>query len=416
MNTDRMILGENAIFSRDSRETGLNNNVLVVGSSGSGKTRSLVEPLLLETEERSLIVSITKRRLFYQYAPLFRERGYRVLDLNFAEPQKADACFDHMRYIKSYEDIRHTSESIVMAEPRKAHNTAADPYWDKAAISLLNALTAYVRMTKKNCDFVHVLELLDELSYEESCGHVETSLDERFQQLEEKDPHCFAVSCYRSFQQLPAKTAGCVFGTLNTTIDSLFNPQLRRMIREKKAVDFRTLAKERTVLFVTSSAVNPSLHSFVNMFFAQAIKSLFEFAEAQPDGRLPVPVDIICDDFATGSRILNFPEYISIFREKQISATMLVQSESQLISMYGTEEATTIINNADTYVYLGGMDLQTGKNISMRLNVPLDEVLYMPVGKEYIFRRGQRPISTSRYPIETDPRYIEVTRQYTQGR
>lgn len=184
------------------------------------------------------------------------------------------------------------------------------------------------------------------------------------------------------------------------------------MIAMKKKVDFEQLATRKTVLFVSTSAVNPSLHCFINMFYAQAFKTLFEYAESLPYGRLPIPVHVLCDDFATGSRILNFPEYISIFREKQISVTILVQSESQLESMYGTDDATTIINNCDTYLYMGGMDLKTGRSISERLNVPLEDVLYMPIGQEYIFRRGQRPIVTTRYNITRDEQYRQITEEY----
>jgi type IV secretory pathway TraG/TraD family ATPase VirD4 len=239
-------------------------------------------------------------------------------------------------------------------------------------------------------------------------------LDRKFEYLAEKDPSCFAVSCWRSFQQLPIRTASCVFGTLNTTIDTIFSPELRKLIAMEKRVDFEKMATQKTILFVSTSAVNPALHCFINIFYAQAFKSLFEYAEGLPSGKLPIPVHVLCDDFATGSRILNFPEYISIFREKQISVTLLVQSESQLESMYGCEDATTIINNCDTYLYMGGMDLKTGRSISERLNAPLEDILYMPIGQVYIFRRGQKPITTVRYDILQDKQFQEVTRAYEE--
>ena len=184
------------------------------------------------------------------------------------------------------------------------------------------------------------------------------------------------------------------------------------MIAMKRKVNFKEIASKRTVLFVSSSAVNPALNCFINMFYAQAFKSLFEFAESRPDGVLPVPVHVLCDDFATGSRILNFPEYISIFREKRISVTLLLQSESQLISMYGCEDAITIINNCDTYLYMGSMDLTSSRSASERMNVPLEDVLYMPVGQMYIFRRGQRPVVTQRYNIRKDKLYQFVASRY----
>ena len=396
MAMDRMILGENVIYSTDSNETGLNNNVIVCGSSGCGKT-----------------MSISERRIVNKYKPVFERRGYIVEDLNFINPSESNVSYDPLQYINSYADITFLAESIVKANPRKDRSTA-DPYWDEAATSLLSAEIAYTLMTKEDATFSDVLELHDGIDFRESGGQIATSLDRKFDFLAEKDPSCFAVSCWKSFHQLPIKTASCVFGTLNTTIDTIFSPELRKMISMKKKVDFEQLATKKTILFVSTSAVNPSLHCFINMFYAQAFKTLFEYAESLPHGRLPIPVHVLCDDFATGSRILNFPEYISIFREKQISVTLLVQSESQLESMYGSDDATTIINNCDTYLYLGGMDLKTGRSISERLNVPLEDVLYMPIGQEYIFRRGQRPIVTTRYNIMRDEQYQQITQEYEE--
>lgn len=414
MVADRMILGENAIYSTDCNETGLNNNVLVCGSSGCGKTMSISEPRLLETFNTSLIATVTKRRIVNKYRKVFEERGYIVEDLNFIRPTESNISYDPLQYVNSYSDITFLAESIVKANPRK-DKSSADPYWDEAATSLLSAEIAYVLMTKENASFADVLELHDGIDFRESGGQIATSLDRKFEYLSEKDPGCFAVSCWKSFHQLPIKTASCVFGTLNTTIDTIFSPELRKMMSMKKKVDFEQLATKKTILFVSTSAVNPALHCFINMFYAQAFKTLFEYAENLPSGKLPIPVHVLCDDFATGSRILNFPEYISIFREKQISVTLLVQSESQLESMYGAAEATTIINNCDTYLYMGGMDLKTGHSISERLNVPLEDVLYMPIGQEYIFRRGQRPIITTRYNILQNEEYQTITKQYEEA-
>ncbi len=178
-----------------------------------------------------------------------------------------------------------------------------------------------------------------------------TTLDAQFEMLAQKDPHCFAVSCWNSFRVLPIRTASCVYGTLNTTLDTIFTPELRTMIAHKEKVDFEDVASTKTVLFISTSAVNPALNSFVNMFYSQMFKQLFEFGESQPNGKLPIPVCVLADDFAVGSRILNFPEYISVFREKNLSIVILLQSESQLEKMYGYEDAITIIDNCDTYVY-----------------------------------------------------------------
>ncbi len=413
MPADRVILGEDVIYSTDTRETGLNNNVIVCGSCGCGKTMSISEPRLLETFNSSLIATVTKRRIVHKYKPVFERRGYAVEDLNFIHPADSSVSYDPLQYVGSCSDITFLAESIVKANPRKDKSNA-DPYWDDAAISLLSAEIAYILITRKNATFADVLELHGELDFVESDGLVATSLDGKFDRLAEKDPKCFAVSCWKSFRNVPFKTGSCIFGVLNTTIDTIFSPELRKMIAANRKVDFRKLATRKTVLFVSTSAVNPSLHCFINMFYAQAFKTLFEYAESLPNGRLPIPVHVLCDDFATGGRILNFPEYISIFREKQVSVTLLVQSESQLESMYGSDDATTIINNCDTYLYMGGMDLKTGRSISERLNVPLEDVLYMPIGTEFIFRRGQKPIVTARYDIMKDEKYQQITKEYEE--
>ena len=413
MEKEKVILGENCCYSADSNETGLNNNVIVCGGSGSGKTMSVSEPRLLETKTSSMIATVTKRRIVNKYMPLFKKRGYEILDLNFVNPLESSCAYDPLEYVRSYSDITFLAKSIVKADPQK-DNSSTDPYWDEAATSLLSAEIAYTLMTKDNATFADVLELHDSLVLDEGSGTIRTSLDGKFEYIASKDPTCFAVSCWKSFKNLPIKTAGCVFGTLNTTIDTIFSPELRKMMATKKKVDFEQMATKKTILFVTTSAVNPALHCFVNMFYAQAFKQLFEYAENRPDGVLPIPVHVLCDDFATGSCVLNFPEYISIFREKGISVTLLLQSESQLEQMYGTDNATTIINNCDSYIYLGGMDLRTAQNISLRLNAPLDEVLYMPIGQEVLFRRGQRPIITRRYNIQKNDIYQKVTKDYNK--
>lgn len=414
---DNMILGENCIYSTDCNKTGINNNVIVVGGSGSGKTMSIVEPCLLNTFSSSIVVTLTKRKVADKYKKVFKKRGYEVFDLNFVNPDQSDVGYDPLAYIQdgNEQDIRFLAQSIIMADGRKKKTMNADPYWDESAISLLSAEISLVLKKKKNPTFTDVLELNDKLKIREGGGQIETSLDFLFDEIERENPHCFTSICWQTFSQLPIKTAGCVFSTLNTTIDSIFNAELRQLMKKSKKVDLTRMALIKSALFITTSPVNSALNCFVNTFYGQIFKQLFEFAESLPGGALPVPIRIFCDDFATGGRILNFTDYISILREKRVSVTILLQSESQLEGMYGAADATTIINNCDTYVYTGGMDIQTSRNISIRLNLPIEEVLYMPIGQEFIFRRGQHPIITKRYDILHDKTYQKITKQYERG-
>lgn len=409
MRSEQIILGAGCTYSTDCTETQLNNNVIVVGGSGSGKTMSIIEPRLLETTHSSSMITVSKRYLVKKYMPIFQKRGYTVWDLNLSSPEESNVFYDPLQFIKSYADINFLASGIVNAEPKKQKNLTADPYWDQGAQSLLAAEIAYTLMTEDDPSFLDVLTLHEKLEITETGGRIQTTLDANFDYIERKKPNSFAVRCWKSFQQLPIKTALCIFSTLNVTIDTLFSPELKACIGQKQNINFRRLATERIVLFITTSAVNPALHSFANLLYSQSIKELFEYAETRIDGCLPTPVQLLCDDFACGSAILNFPEYISIFREKQVSAIILLQSESQLERMYTPEDATTIINNCDTYVYMGGMDFKTSKNISERLNWPLEDVLYMPIGTVIVFRRGQKPIVTKRYPVQEHPLYQQVS-------
>ena len=412
MRSDNRILGEGVVYSTDCKKTGLNNNIIVSGTSGCGKTMSVAEPLLLNTYTTNLVVTVTKRRLVEKYTPMFKERCYKVYDLNFVNPKQSNVSFDPLKYIKGFSDITFLAKAIVSSNPRKEQSNA-DPYWEESAVSMLSAEIALAMMIEgKKATLANVLDMHEGLSFKEDGEIIKTNLDDWFDEYEDHKLGKFAVNNWRTFKQLPLRTASCIFGTLNTALSAIFSPELKEMIRNSDNVNFEKLASEKTVLFVSTSAVNPALNCFVNMFYSQLFKSLFEFGEKQPGGRLPIPVHVLCDDFATGSRIMNFPEYISIFREKGISVTLLIQSESQLQGMYGRENATTIINNCDTYLYMGGMDLVTGRNISERMNIPLDEVLYMPIGQLFILRRGQRPIITTRYNVEENETYQRITRRY----
>ena len=180
------------------------------------------------------------------------------------------------------------------------------------------------------------------------------------------------------------------------------------MTRKKKRVSFQELGRKRIVLFITTSPMNKTFQNLVNLMYADMFRVLFEEAEMNVDAKLRVPVHMVCDDFACGSRINDFEEYISIFRAAGISVTLLLQSESQLEDMYGENAATTIINNCDTYVYMGGMDISTCEHVAKRTNKPLHWVLSMPLAQVIVFRKGSKPYISRRYQILEDPLYQEV--------
>lgn len=413
---DRIILAQGCTYSSDTSKTGLNNNQIIVGGSGSGKTMSITEPCLLHTHDRNLIVTATKSRIVWKYKPLLEQRGYRVEILDFSNLKNCTVGYDPLKFVRSQEDVIFLARSIVMADPRKKGNTHMDPYWDEASISLLSALIGLVQLRGEEqapC-FADVVRQCQRLRVNYTSSNIRTNLDLDFQGLEFGMPGNSASANWESFCHLPPRTAACVTGMLNTCIGHLFNADLLDMMRLSQQVDFERFAREKTVLFVVTSPVNPALSSLISLFYATAMKELFELAEHRAGGVLPIPVHMVCDDFATGAPIPDFAQYISIVREKGLSITLLCQSESQLESVYSPAEATTIINNCDSYVFTGCMDLQTARNVSLRLNAPVDEVLAMPLGTFAVFRRGEQPVLTRRYPILDDPEYQRLMQPHME--
>ena len=181
----------------------------------------------------------------------------------------------------------------------------------------------------------------------------------------------------------------------------------------KDTIDFAELANEKSVLFVLTSPVDKTSHAFANLMFSQMFKELYRLSLLE-GGSLKQNIHVICDDFAVSAKIHEFENYISIFREAGISVSILVQSLSQLTSLYRDSAATTIINNCDRIVYLGGMDLSTCQNMAQRLDVPLADVLNAPLECAYVIRRGSRPVIGSRYKTYKDIAYERLIDLYKE--
>lgn len=413
---DQIILGEGVSFTTDTSLTQINDNVLVVGGTGSGKTCSVIEPLLLNCFNSSLIVSVSKKVLVEKYTPVFEARGYKVFHIDTVNPLQSTAFFDPLLYINDYGDIISLSQKITEMDEKRSHSHA-DPFWINAASALLNGLISLSvsKSQRKNesPNFADVLSYFDEMEFSAYDEGMLTysSLDGEFEGFSDG----LVKSWWRSFRELPIRTASCVFSELSLLLTRYFNGAMREVFRQPekyKPIDFSKIAKEKTVVFLSTSAVDSATHAFANLFIGMAIKELFEFAEQQPNGKLPIPFRLVCDDFAVSAKIDRFDQMVSIFREKEMSSLICLQSESQLENLYGKAQATTIINNADTLIFMGGNDLLTARNISERANIPFEDALNLPLGMEWIFRRGCKPICRKRYDIFSDKAYQEITAMY----
>ncbi len=376
-------------YSLDDFATLLNNNVLVVGGSGTGKTRNIVTPNLREASGSYLICD-PKGNLHRKFSGYLQQNGYRTELVDFSHPEKS-ACYNPMHNICTTQDILKIGSVIVDAE--NAAGAKVDPYWDSMTLILLSAIIAYMIETNyQPCNFSGILRLVREgerLDDDSKCS----ALSRRFDQLKRNSPNSWACAQFENVNQAPYRTYDTIRSTLAAKFASLDTQELQQMM-ERNDVDFVTIGQEKTAVFVTVSDTDRSMDSLVNLFFTQAMQRLCDYADnACPNNRLPVPVRFILDDFATNCKIEEFPRMISSIRSRGISVMLMIQAESQLRQGYGFDDKT-IISNCDTYVYLGGNDVETAQAVSVRCNKPLSQVLYMPIGSCWVFRRGSQPVYT----------------------
>lgn len=403
--TDPIVLAEDCVIDGGIGQTLPNYNVLVVGCSGTGKSLSVNYPTMYEMKDTSLIATFAKAGEARQMAQHFKYKGYKVHILDLSDPERSTIGFDPLQYVCSFDDLDDLATQSIEGVIKKT----VDDYWQKKGIPVVGMLEAATLMTKDEGTFADTLDLFDRMTIEEHGYRVVTGLDDLFEQLKEKAPNSYAVREFNNFKSLPIKTAGCVRDTVAACLSTMYPESLRNLMRNKKSIDFEELATERTALFIITSPVNTSLNCFANLVYATAIKKLLSFAAACENYRLPREVRLVFDDFAVSSKIHNFANYMSIFRSAGISAVILLQSESQLYSLYGEQDGQTIINNVSTYCYFsGGMDLTTCEHVAKRINKSLDSVLYSPLDRIYIMQAGQKPKTTNRYPILKDERYQEM--------
>ncbi len=413
---DKLILAEGIIRDADPSKTGLNGNVIVIGGTGSGKTVSYTEANLLHTFDRSLVVSVSKRSLISKYSPLFQKKGYQVEVIDLISPEKSTVGYDPMRYINNNEDIMHLAKAIVSGNA-PAGEDGNQSYWDNTSVQLCAAeiamakelLPVYEEMGKDvDQTFNSVLKIDEELYFKESMGmgFTKSSLDHEFEALKEYDPDSFAFRNFSSISGLASRTVSCITSTLKSSYGDTFSSAALSLMSREKTFEFKDLADRKTVLFIVTNPVNKSSHAFANLMFAQMFKNLYEYY--LESGSFKKQVHVICDDFAVSAKIYDFEKYISIFRESGISVSVLVQSLSQLASLYGEYASSTIMNNCDRILYLGGMDLFTCQNMAQRLDVPLSDVLNAKLESAFVMQRGERPIIGSRYKTYEDFAYEEV--------
>lgn len=395
---DSMILGKDRYYSLDCYKTRLNNNVLVVGTSGAGKTRSIVIPNLLQATG-SYIISDPKGSLYKEYGDYLRDKGYEVRVLDFTCPEKS-SHYNPFSYIRNSNDVLKTAHMIVKSSSTERGRTL-EPFWEDAAELLAQSLISLMMeiYPEEERTLAAMNQLIGMFYVGENYSEAKNKLDLIMDVREKNDRNSQAAKQYRKFRIAAGKTLKSIVITINSKLGMFDTPELNKMTAYDD-INVASIGRKPTALFVIVSDTDRSMDVIANMFFTQAMNELCRVADKEcSDYRLPIPVRFILDDFATNVKIEEFPRMIASIRSRGISTMLMIQAESQLENCYD-KDSKTIIGNCDTYVYMGGNDVETAKAVSERCDIPVKKILNMPVGTEWIFRRGEAPYFGENFDME----------------
>lgn len=415
-NNNFRILAAGELRDNNTWNSGLNNNDLIIGPTGAGKTRNYIKPNLLQCQE-SVIVTDTKGSLLDEVGPDLAARGYRILSIDFADlgrPGPGACGYNPLDYIRYNPDTGRWSEQDIMSiagalVPVESKN---DPFWDYSAQMYAACMIGYVMecLPPEERTLESVMTLFRSMEYDRSNSNFEngSQFGRLLHELGQENPNSFAWRKFCTFRGNASaeKMHESIRGILASRMDILTFDAAVSLYTRKNRVDFASLGKERTALFLTVSDTDRSLDRLVNLFYTQAFQALCSSADRDyPGHRLPVPVRFMLDDFAAGTIIPDFDNLTSVIRSREISVSIVIQSLTQLEGLYGKAKAMTIMNNCDNCLYLGGQDVNTARTMAEKLNRPANAILTLPLGSAYLFTRGQAAKQVEKYDLKTHERY-----------
>lgn len=396
------ILADGITVCNDTRKTGRNNNDLIIGPPGAGKSRGYVLPNILQADG-SIVVSDSKGMLRRKTEKYLRQEGYRVVCIDFRDCS-ASYGYNPFDFIRpdGQTGRYHEQDILTLAAALVPARSKHDPFWDGAARMLLECLAAYVLecLPEEEHNLDSVGTLLCEMSAD---GLFRVLMDE----LRELDRNSFALRQWDLFRgSINAdKTFSSIVGILAERLSALSFDGTKAMFTGKGRIRIGEIGNQRTAVFVSLSDTDHSLDSLVSLFYTQILQVLCNEADRRVTGRLKVPVRLVLDDFAANLNIPDFDKTTSVIRSREISVSIIIQSLSQLEDIYGRAKAMTIINNCDSCLYLGGQDVDTAKYIAIKADKPASAILSMPLHQAWLFLRGEKPRQAARYRLESHPRY-----------
>ena len=409
-----------------------NKNVLVIGGSGSGKTRFYVKPNLMQMHS-SYCVTDPKGTIVLECGKMLEDNGYEIRILNTINFKKS-MKYNPFSYIHSEKDILKLVQTII-ANTKGEGEKAGEDFWVKAEKLYYTALIAYIyyEAQKEEKNFATLLDMIDASEVREDDENYKNPIDRLFEALEKKEPSHFAVKHYKKYKLAAGKTAKSILISCGARLAPFDIQELRDLMSEDE-LELDCIGDRKTALFVIISDTDDTFNFVVSIMYSQLFNLLCDKADDVYGGRLPVHVRFLLDEFANIGLIPKFEKLIATIRSREISASIILQAQSQLKAIY-KDNADTIIGNCDSTLFLGGKEKTTLKELSEILGketidlynisetksnqnsfamnyqktgkdlMSQDEITVMDGGKCIFQLRGVRPFFSDKYDITKHKNY-----------
>ena len=414
-----------------------NKNVIVIGSSGSGKTRFYLKPQLMQmTPNVSYVCTDPKGTIIVECGKMLVNGGYRIKVLNTINFKKS-MHYNPFHYIRSEKDILKLVNTII-ANTKGEGEKSTEDFWVKAERLLYSALIGYIwyEAPEEEQNFSTLLEFINASETREEDEEFKNAVDELFEELEAENPEHFAVRQYRKYKLAAGKTAKSILISCGARL-APFDIQELREIMSYDEMELDMIGDQKTAMFVIISDTDDTFNFVVAIMYTQLFNLLCDKADDEHGGRLPYHVRLLLDEFSNIGQIPKFDKLIATIRSREISASIILQSQSQLKTIY-KDAAETILGNCDTMLFLGGKESSTLKEISETLGKETIDLYntsdtrgqsrsyglnYQKTGKELMSRdelavmdgnkcilqlRGVRPFLSNKYDITKHKRYKEL--------
>lgn len=415
-------------------KTARNKNVLIVGGSGSGKTRFWLKPNLLQCHS-SYVITDPKGGIVEECGAVLVRNKYRIKIFNTINFKKS-MHYNPFAYIHSEKDILKLVTTLMVNT--QGESKGGDQFWEKAEKLLYTALIAYIHYVApvEEQNFGTLITFLNAMEVREDDETFQNPIDQMFEALEKKEPNHFAVRQYRLYKLAAGKTAKSILISCGARLAPFDIAELREITRYDE-LELDTLGDRKTALFLIMSDTDSTFNFLISMIYTQLFNLLCEKADDQYHGRLPVHVRCLIDECANIGQIPNLEKLVATIRSREISACLVLQAQSQLKAIY-KDNADTIIGNMDTRIFLGGSEPTTLKELSAALGketidmfntgvskgsqeshsvnyqrtghelASVDELAVLDGGKCILQLRGVRPFLSDKYDLTKHPNF-----QYT---